>query len=93
MLNVLNINLQALSPRFLAGMTVGDILTPVGDAVESFLVTIGTGLVSFVNNLMWDPTLNTGAGGLSAFAIVSLCFVGIGVSYFIIRKVFGVVRA
>jgi len=61
------------------------------DAVEAIFGGIGTGLVTVFNAVIWDPTLNSGNGGLTNLAIWMLIFMGLSfaltIFYGLFRKV------
>lgn len=63
-------------------------------------ITSGLGLIAvlaeeFMNgfeSLFWDPTLNTGAGGLTSFGTFALIMLGVSVSFAVVKLVLNVVR-
>lgn len=63
-------------------------------------ITSGLGLIAvlageFMNgfeSLFWDPTLNTGAGGLTSFGTFALIMLGVSVSFAVVKLVLNIVR-
>ena len=56
----------------------------IGDLASEFLDGFST--------LFWDPTANTGAGGLTTFATYAMVMLGIAVTFAVISLVLGVFR-
>ena len=57
----------------------------IADLASEFLTGFTT--------LFWDPTLNTGAGGLTAFGTFALVMLGVSVSFAIVKLVLNIVRS
>lgn len=70
---------------------VAAIFNTIGDIVTAFLAVLGDG-ISGVTSTIWDPTLNTGAGGLTTFGTFLLIGFGVGLVYWAFRLVKGLVR-
>jgi len=67
------------------------IFDAIGDIVTSFLAVLGNGITG-VTTTIWDPTLNTGAGGLTIFGTFLLIGFGVGLVYWAFALVKGIVR-
>jgi len=70
---------------------IAAIFSAIGDIVTAFLDVLGDG-VTGVTVLIWDPTLNTGAGGLTTFGLFLLIGFGVGIVYWAFALVKGLVR-
>jgi len=70
---------------------IAGIFDAIGDIVTAFLAVLGDG-ISGVTSTIWDPTLNTGAGGLTTFGTFLLIGFGVGLVYWAFRLVKGLVR-
>jgi len=70
---------------------IAAIFEAIGDIVTAFLAVLGDG-VSGVTTMIWDPTLNTGAGGLTIFGTFLLIGFGVGIVYWAFGLVRGLVR-
>ena len=69
--------------------------TAIIDAIKSGLGLIGDLAHEFMTgfqSLVWDPTANSNAGGLTSFATFALVMVGISVSFAVVRLVLNLVR-
>ena len=66
------------------------------NAIKSGLGLIADIAGEFLNGfstLFWDPTLNTGAGGLTDFATYALVMLGVAVSFSVVKLVLNLIRA
>lgn len=70
---------------------IAAIFSAIGDIVTAFITVLGNG-VTGVTTLIWDPTLNTGAGGLTVFGTFLLIGFGVGLVYWAFRLVKGIIR-
>jgi len=70
---------------------IEDIVNAFLDATSALFAGIGDGVVTVFNTVIWDPTLNSGSGGLTNLAIWMLVFMGISfaltIFYGLFRKV------
>ena len=65
------------------------------NAIKSGLGLIEDLATEFLNGfskLFWDPTANTGAGGLTDFGTFALVMLGVAVSFAVVRLVLNIIR-
>lgn len=63
-------------------------------------ITSGLGLMEDIANefltgfstLFWDPTLNESAGGLTTFGTFALIFLGISITFMVVKLAMNIIR-
>lgn len=65
------------------------------DAIKSglgLIADLATEFLTGFETLFWDPTLNTGAGGLTTFGTFALIMLGVSVSFAVVKLILNIVR-